>query len=72
MAAELMAFVYGFDSSYIVKHTLDEGLGRNIPKHTFVESTTVFNIAAKRATTLEKRLQIDVNGIRQSHKNSEL
>ncbi len=64
--------VYGFDSSYIVKHTLGEELGRSIPMHALLDSETVFNVGAKVTTTLGKRLQIDVNGIRQSHKYGEL
>ncbi len=71
MAAELLALVYGFDSSFIVKHTLEEAMGRKIPLDILVDSKTVFNTITKGATTLEKRLQIDASAIQQSHKTGE-
>ena len=38
----------------------------------YVDSRTVFNVVAKSSMTLEKRLQIDVHAIRESHKRGEL
>eukprot|EP00171_Calliarthron_tuberculosum_P022650 IDg22650t1 len=31
MAAELLGLVYGFDSSFFSKHTIEKALGRNVP-----------------------------------------
>ena len=72
MAAELLALVTGFDNAFVVKYTVDEMLGRNIPVDVFVDSRTTFNCVAKHAPTLEKRLQIDVNALRQSHSVGEI
>jgi len=38
----------------------------------YVDSKTVFNEVAKQSSTLEKRLQIDVHALRESHSKGEL
>ena len=72
MAAELHALIYGFDNAYMVQDIVSETLGRKIEIDAYVDSRTVFNVVAKNSATLEKRLQIDVNALRQSHSNGEL
>lgn len=72
MAAELRVLVYGFDTSFVVRHTLAEALGNIVPLDAFVDSRTVFNAIAKTSNTLEKRLQIDASALRESHKNGEM
>ena len=67
MASELLALVYGFDCSFVVKHSLDNILPTKIPLDVFIDSRTVFNTIAKRSGTLEKRLSIDAYALRQSH-----
>lgn len=72
MAAELLALVHGFDNAYLAQHILQEILDQDIPIDGFVDSRTVFNVVAKSSATLEKRLQIDVNSLRESHGKGEL
>ena len=72
MAAELLALVHGFDNGYILQNMLQEFLGKRIPLEAYVESRTVFNVVAKNGPTLEKRLQIDVFVLRESHAKGEL
>ena len=72
MAAEIHGLLYVFDSSYIIKLTLQEILGREIDLEGYVDSETWLNIVAKYASTLKKRLQIDVKSILQSQENGEL
>lgn len=72
IAAELHALIYGFDNAYVAKEVIDEVLGLQIPIDGYVDSKTLFNIVAKQGITLEKRLQIDVFSIRESHKKGEL
>ena len=72
MAAEIHGLLYRFDSAYIIMLTLQEILGREIDLEGQVDSQTLFNVVAKYASTLEKRLQIDVNSIRQRQDNGEL
>lgn len=72
MAAEILALVIGFDQAYIVKHALGELLDIDIPIDAFIDSRTTFNCVAKNASTIEKRLQIDVAALRESYTRGEL
>ena len=72
MAAEVLALVHGFDTAFVVKHTFFELLGRDPPIDVYVDSRTTFNCVAKNAATLEKRLQIDVAALRESHSLGEI
>ncbi len=72
MAAEIMALIYGFDASFVVKHTLEAARGQFVPLDTYIDSRTTFSTIAKSSNTLEKRLQIDVSAISESHKKGEL
>lgn len=72
MAAEIHALIYGFDHTFVLQHTLGEIYGKCIPIEGFVDSKTLFNVIARFANTLEKRLQIDVFSIRECLDNKEL
>ena len=67
MAAEVLALVNGFDNAFVANYSLEEMLRSNIPLDVFVDSRTTFNCVAKHAPTMEKRLQIGINELRQSH-----
>jgi len=51
---------------------MEEVLGKIIEIDRYLESRTVFNIVARNSATLEKRLQIDVHALRESHARGEL
>ena len=72
MAAEIVAFVHGCDNDYTVRDLLQELLGVQVPLEGYLDSRTVFNIIAKNAMTVEKRLQIDAFGIRESCDRGEI
>lgn len=72
MAPELLALVTGFDYAYGLKVTMQELLGREMELDVFVDSRTTFNCVAKNASTLEKMLQIDVAGLRESYARGEI
>ena len=72
MAAELHALVYGFENDYDAREAISSTMGKHIDIHSFVDSRTVFNVVAKRANTREKRLQIDINALRQSYQKGEI
>lgn len=72
LAPELHALIYGFDQAYLAQHILQTVLSREIAVDAYVDSRTVFNIVAKASPTLEKRLQIDVHALQQSHERGEL
>ncbi len=69
LAAEVHALVYGFDNAFVARDILKEILGRDIPIDGIVDSRTLFNEIAKNSTTEEKRLQIDVHALRESHES---
>lgn len=72
MAAEIHAPIYGFDHTFMLQHLLNEKTGRKFRIESFVDSKTLFNFGVRNASTLEKRLQIDVYSIRESLDNKEL
>lgn len=72
MAAEIFALVHGFDQAYVVQSMMNDITGSLIPIDAYIDSKTAFNVVVKHAPTLEKRLQIDVNGIRQSFGRGDL
>lgn len=72
MAAELLALLNGFDSSFTVQHLLQEILQRKVNITALSDSKTTFNCVAKSSGTIEKRLQIDAATLRQSLRTGEL
>jgi hypothetical protein len=72
MAAELHGLVLGFDNAFSVREMVSEILGRKIPIDAYVDSKTVFDTVTKLGATLEKRLQIDVAALQESHLKGEL
>jgi len=72
MAAEIHGLIYGFDNAYVARSLVEEILGIKVPIDGYVDSRTLFNVVAKNAGTLEKRLQIDVLSLRESHEKQEL
>lgn len=55
-----------------MKHISYNITGQDIPIGAFVDSCTTFNCVAKDGKTMEKRIQIDVNALRESRDRSEL
>lgn len=72
MAAELFALVLGYDYAYVVRTLMEEMTGLNLKMEALVDSKTVFDVIAKYSQTGEKRLQIDVNALRQEYDYGEL
>ena len=72
MAAEIHGFGYGVDNAFVARSMTEEILGKKIPIDCYVHSKTLFDVIAKHANTKEKRLQIDVFAIRESHKKQEI
>ncbi len=70
--AELLALMEGFDVAFTVKHAMREIHQRDVPLDIFTDSRTVFNIVAKDASSLEKRLQIGAFALRESHCREEI
>jgi hypothetical protein len=72
MAAELHGLVMGFDHAFMVASILQDILQREIAIDGYIDSKTVFDTVTRLASTMEKRLQIDVAGLQESHMKGEL
>lgn len=72
MTAEIHRIAYGYGNAFVARSELQKILGQNLPIDTYVDTRTVLNVITKNASTLEKRLQIDVRKLRKSHTRDEL
>ena len=72
MAAEVHGLIYGFDQAYLARDMLEEVLRQKLEVDGYIDSRTVFNVVAKNSSTLEKRLQIDLHALKESHSRGEL
>lgn len=72
LAAEVHGLVLGFDYAFVLWEMLTELLDRDVKIEALVDSNTLFDVISKDASTTERRLQIDVLGLRVSHENEEL
>lgn len=72
IAAEILALVYGIESTYAVRFMIEEIIVREFRTGGSVDSKTLFDIIAESAARLEKKLQIDVLALRQIQEISEL
>jgi len=67
LASELYSTVHGFDISVAVKTTLDKILQINLPVVLCTDSKSLYDCLVQLGTTQEKRLMIDVMGLRQAY-----
>lgn len=72
MAAEMHGMVLGFNHAFVVRDIISEMFERDTELEAYVDSKTVFEVLANQATTCEKRLQIDINALRESYDRGEL
>lgn len=71
-AAELHALTYGFGNAFVIREVAAEIIGRRFELEVYVDSKTFFELVAKDTYSYEKRLQIDIHGIRESYTNGEV
>ena len=75
LAAELYGLVHGFDMGYSVKTTLRQILEKtrpNLPLIVMTDSKSLFDCITTLNTTEEKRLMIDIMGLRESYERREI
>jgi hypothetical protein len=72
LAGEMYALTHAFDIAYTLRHTLEKYVKAHIPVRAFTDSQSLFDCVTKLSTTLEKRLMIDLYGLRQSYERREL
>lgn len=67
MASEINVLVIGFDAIYTLPNHIQEKPGTRTATATYVYSKTFFNGIAKQGKTTEKRLEIEIYGLRESY-----
>lgn len=67
-----MALADGFDIAYSLKHDLQKLMGKRVPITLFTDSLSLFDTITKATTTLEKRLMIDVENVKETYVKHEL
>jgi hypothetical protein len=74
LASELYAMVAGFDSGSVIHSTINSILQneREIPLTVCTDSYSLYDCVTKLGTTAEKRLMIDIMGLRQSYERREI
>jgi hypothetical protein len=72
IASELYAMVHGFDTTCVLKDTLDKIMQRETPIIICIDSPSLYECLVKLGTTYEKRLMIDIMAIRQSYERREI
>jgi ribonuclease HI len=71
-AAELHALVHGLDVAFLLAHTLHSILQKQIEICAYTDSRILFNSVTGFRSTAEKRLLIDLHGLRQSYNRREI
>ena len=72
LASELYAMVAGFDSGSAIHSTINSILQSEIPLTVCTDSYSLYDCVTKLGTTAEKRLMIDIMGLRQSYERREI
>jgi hypothetical protein len=72
LALELYAIVAGFDISTVLQDTTSKIMNKTIPLILCTDSYSLYDCMTKLGTTAEKRLMIDIMGLRQSYERREI
>lgn len=72
MAAEIFALCNGFDSGFAFKDLVEEILGQDVPLVLFTDSKTAWDTVTSLNSTTEKRLLIDLFGLREAYRKGEM
>lgn len=72
LAAELYAIVHGFDYGYVLRHTIGKIIGTDVKLKLYTDSKCLFDSLISLNTTSEKRLMIDLSGLRQCYERREI
>lgn len=67
-----MALADAFDVAYSLKHDMQRIMRKRVPITIFTDSLSLFDVTSKATTTLEKRLMIDIESVREAYVNREL
>lgn len=72
MVVKLQALVHAFDHGFVVQIVLEKPLGRCVELEVLVDSRTLFNVVDKNNCRAELRLQIDMSGFKEGHREGKL
>eukprot|EP00170_Pyropia_yezoensis_P006154 contig_25038_g6173 len=72
MVGEIYALSAALDEAFIVRNDLEGLYRRHIPLSLFTDSKQVFDVITRATHPTEKRLLIDVAGLRESYKRREV
>jgi len=73
LAAELFAFVDGYDAGFAVRDSVNRMYGRDdIPLSVYTDSHTLYGLCISLSQTTERRLQIDLALIREAYERREI
>lgn len=64
LESEIHAMVVGFDIAFVVQNMFKELLGTKMKIQAYVDSRSVFDVIAKQGNTVEKRLKLDIPGMK--------
>jgi len=72
LAAELFAFIAGFDIVFTIRHSLERMFPRKIDLTIYTDSHSLYGLCISLAQTTERRLQIDLALIREAYERREI
>jgi len=72
LASELYAIVAGFDNGSAIHSTVNSVLPSEVPLVICTDSYSLYDCMTKLNTTAEKRLMIDIIGLRESYERREI
>ena len=71
LSGETIAFADAFDSSFTLRHDLQNIIGKEIRLTMLADSLSLFRVIVNSSVTTEKRLMIDIRAARESNEKSE-
>ena len=72
LAAELFAMVDGFDLSYVIRHSLEKILKRQVALSVYTDSHSLYGLCISLSQTTERRLLIDLALLREAYEKREI
>ena len=72
LAAELFAIAHAYDAGFAIRHSICKLLGKDVHLRVFTDSKTLFDSIVTLCSMTEKRLLIDIAGLREAYRNGEL